>query len=75
MFNNKFKNKHVGYPTLKTQSSVYIHIVFFKNGIIFVKKKKGIKGKNVFNFHLSSVSPVEITTKQNCKQNKTACVV
>ena len=44
VFNNKFKNKHVGYPTLnydqiiiiiKTQSSVYIHIVLFKSGIIF----------------------------------------
>ena len=49
VFNNKFKNKHIGYPTLnydqiiiiiKTQSSVYIHIVLFKNGIIFWKRKK-----------------------------------
>ena len=49
VFNNKFKKKHVGYPTLnydqiiiiiKTQSSVYIHIVLFKNGIIFWKRKK-----------------------------------
>ena len=42
---------------------------------LFFEKEKRKKMEKIFNFHLSSVSPVEITTKQNCKQNKTACVV
>ena len=64
MFNNKLKKKHLGHPTLnyyqiiiiiKTQSSVYIHVASFKNGIV-----------NKLTSKLSlPVLPVEITKVGN----------
>ena len=52
VFNNKFKNKHVGYPTLnydqiiiiiKTQSSVYISSRIYENRTIGLQEPTQLK--------------------------------